>query len=76
MNILGDVFMNIPLRSPYNEIEKILQENDGKYDLAIMDLHAEATSEKIVLANAFSEKNWNYFRNSYAYLNSRWKNIK
>jgi len=56
MNILGTVFMNMSLRNPFNEIEKILQENEGKYDLAILDLHAEATSEKIVLANAFSEK--------------------
>ena len=52
INVNGTVFME-PLDSPFEAIERILAREQGKYDFAIADLHAEATSEKIALARAF-----------------------
>jgi calcineurin-like phosphoesterase len=31
----------------------MLKENEGRYDLSVLDVHAEATSEKLALANYF-----------------------
>ncbi len=55
-NLLGEIFMNDDVESPFDAADRILEENEGKYDLAILDFHAEATSEKIVLANYLSRK--------------------
>lgn len=55
-NLLGEVFMNNSITNPFNKADQILLENEGKYDLAILDMHAEATAEKIVMANYISEK--------------------
>lgn len=48
MNLQGTVYME-SLDSPFTTADKILAENKGKYDLSILDFHAEATSEKIAL---------------------------
>ncbi len=55
-NLLGEAFISNPVRNPFLEADKILEMNEGKYDLAILDIHAEATAEKIVLANYISDK--------------------
>ena len=52
INIQGQVFME-PLASPFDTVERILQKERGDYDFAMMDIHAEATSEKIALARVF-----------------------
>ena len=49
INLLG-VFMMDPLENPFFTIEKILTRYQGKYDISILDFHAEATSEKQALA--------------------------
>ncbi len=54
MNLLGVTFMNIKAKNPFYVADKILDENE--YDLAIVDFHAETTSEKIVLGNYLSNK--------------------
>ncbi len=54
LNILGKEFMNIKVENPFNSATNILDNNE--FDLAIIDFHAETTSEKIVLANYISEK--------------------
>ena len=54
-NLLGEAFISNEVRNPFLEADKILGENRGKYDLAILDIHAEATAEKIVLANYISD---------------------
>jgi len=50
INLLGTVFMD-PLASPFEVADKILTENAGKYELAVVDFHAEATAEKIALGH-------------------------
>lgn len=52
VNLLGTLFMEA-LASPFETMEKILRAEEGKYDFAICDLHAEATSEKRAFACHF-----------------------
>ncbi len=55
INVLGVAFLE-PLDSPFLVVEKILSREEGKYDLSLMDIHAEATSEKYALARYFDGK--------------------
>lgn len=48
VNLVGVVFMD-PVASPFDTADKILWELSGKYDIALFDIHAEATSEKQAL---------------------------
>lgn len=50
INILGRVYMNnMALENPFTTAKRILDEEE--YDYSIIDMHAEATSEKISIAN-------------------------
>ena len=40
-----------PLKSPFEKADEILAEVKDKSDIIIVDFHAEATSEKLALAN-------------------------
>lgn len=48
ISLLGTVFME-SLSSPFETVDKILSREKGSYDFAVVDVHAEATSEKIAL---------------------------
>ncbi|MBU1130698.1 TIGR00282 family metallophosphoesterase [Patescibacteria group bacterium] len=52
VNLLGRVFIDeADLRCPFKEIDKILAEqNSNNYSGIIVDIHAEATSEKVALS--------------------------
>lgn len=52
INALGTMYMT-PLNSPFEAIEKVLEREKGRYDFAILDIHAEATSEKLAVAHYF-----------------------
>ncbi len=52
INVLGTVFME-SLACPFATVERILDSEKGKYDLSILDIHAESTSEKLALARYF-----------------------
>lgn len=52
MNVLGTMFMN-PINSPFEVIDVILEREKGNYDFAVLDIHAEATSEKLAIARYF-----------------------
>lgn len=52
MNVMGVVYMD-PLDNPFYCIERIINHEKGNYDLSILDIHAEATSEKYALARYF-----------------------
>ena len=54
MNVMGTVFME-PLACPFRSVEKILS-RAGKYDVSILDIHAESTSEKIAMSHYFDGK--------------------
>lgn len=55
MNVQGVAFME-PLADPFDSIEYILAREEGDYDLSLLDIHAEATSEKYALARYFDGK--------------------
>lgn len=55
INVQGTVFMDA-IDCPFRTVEKILDRCKGKYDLSLLDFHAEATSEKIALARFFDGK--------------------
>lgn len=48
VNLAGVVFMD-PVASPFDTADRILRETAGRYDIALFDIHAEATSEKQAL---------------------------
>ena len=54
MNVLGTARME-PLACPFETVDRILEREagDGNYDISLLDIHAEATSEKIALARYF-----------------------
>ena len=41
------------LACPFATVERILEREAGAYDFALLDIHAESTSEKIALARYF-----------------------
>ena len=55
INVCGRVNMDA-YGDPFDAVEKILRREDGKYDYSILDIHAEATSEKLALARVFDGK--------------------
>lgn len=52
INVSGRVYLD-PLASPFDTVDRILEREDGRYDLALLDIHAEATSEKLALGRYF-----------------------
>ena len=52
INVMGTVYME-SLESPFTAVERILERERGRYDIAVLDVHAEATSEKIALGHYF-----------------------
>ncbi|MBR6914813.1 MAG: YmdB family metallophosphoesterase [Clostridia bacterium] len=53
--LLGQTYMD-PVNSPYETLSRILERERGEYDIAAVDFHAEATSEKYALARLFDGK--------------------
>ena len=49
MSLLGRVNIEPPLSSPFEAADRILAAARGRYDIAIVDFHAEATGEKMAL---------------------------
>jgi metallophosphoesterase (TIGR00282 family) len=54
LNVLGQAFMDAT-SCPFTAVEKALLANRGRYDFAVLDIHAEATGEKLALTSYFAE---------------------
>ncbi len=52
INVCGRAFMDA-YASPFETVEGVLKREAGKYDLSVLDVHAEATSEKLALGRWF-----------------------
>ncbi|MBQ9087110.1 MAG: YmdB family metallophosphoesterase [Clostridia bacterium] len=52
VNVMGTALME-SLACPFATVDRILEREEGNYDFALMDIHAEATSEKLALARWF-----------------------
>ena len=48
-SLLGRVFLNQPVDSPFAAVDRFLRDVEGQARLTVIDLHAEATSEKVAL---------------------------
>ena len=53
INAMGNVHIEPVLDSPYPYIDRLLAQMEGKYDFSILDIHAEATGEKLALGRAY-----------------------
>lgn len=55
MNVMGQAYMDVAA-SPFESVRACLDRNRGKYDFAILDIHAEATGEKKAIAYDFCKE--------------------
>lgn len=49
INLIGRVFMQQQYDDPFRKADQILEQNEEKADIIIVDWHAEATAEKVCL---------------------------
>lgn len=52
INVMGTALLE-PLACPFETVDRILSREEGNFDLSILDVHAEATSEKKALGYYF-----------------------
>ncbi len=55
MNVLGNAYMDSS-NCPFEAVESCLSYHSGRYDFAVLDIHAEATGEKMALAYNFANR--------------------
>ena len=53
ISAMGHVHIEPTLDSPFDYIERALAREEGRYDIVLLDIHAEATGEKLAVAHAF-----------------------
>jgi len=56
INAMGNVHIEPTLDSPYSYIDRALAREEGRYDIAVLDFHAEATGEKYAVAHTYDGK--------------------
>ena len=56
INAMGNVHIEPVLDNPYGFIDRALEREKGKYDFSILDIHAEATGEKLAIGYAYDGK--------------------
>ena len=56
INAMGNVHIEPTLDNPYGYIDRVLAREVGKYDFSILDIHAEATGEKVAIGYAYDGK--------------------
>ena len=56
INAMGNVHIEPNLDSPFSYIDRALRREEGRYDFAILDIHAEATGEKMAVGYAYDGK--------------------
>lgn len=53
INAMGNVHIDPQLDAPYSYIDSVLRRERGGYDVAVLDIHAEATGEKLAVAHNY-----------------------
>lgn len=56
INAMGTVHMEPSLDLPFGYIDRALEREAGRYDIAVLDFHAEATGEKLAVGFAYDGK--------------------
>ncbi|MFA9480157.1 YmdB family metallophosphoesterase [Phycisphaerales bacterium AB-hyl4] len=49
ITLLGRVFMNLPVNHPFEVIEQVLSQLPSRESIVLVEMHAEATSEKVAM---------------------------
>ena len=49
ISAMGNVYIEPTLDNPYGYIDRALKREEGRYDFAVLDIHAEATGEKLAI---------------------------
>ena len=53
LNAMGNIHIEPTLDNPYSYIDRALEREKGRYDFAVLDIHAEATGEKAAIGYAY-----------------------
>ena len=53
INAMGVVHIEPQLDMPYSFIDNVLRKEKGNFDFSVLDIHAEATGEKLAIAHNF-----------------------
>ena len=53
INAMGNIHIEPTLDNPYSYIDRALEREKGRYDIAVLDIHAEATGEKVAIGYAY-----------------------
>lgn len=56
ISAMGQVHIEPALDSPFAHIDRALRECEGRYDFAVLDIHAEATGEKLAVGYSYDGK--------------------
>ncbi len=56
ISALGNVHIEPVLDLPFPYIDRLLRDMEGKYDFSVLDIHAEATGEKLAVGFAYDGK--------------------
>ena len=56
ISAMGRVNIEPTLDSPFTHIDAVLKREEGNYDFAVLDIHAEATGEKLAIGYAYDGK--------------------
>ena len=56
INAMGNLHIDPNLDSPFSFIDRVLKNEEGNYDFSILDIHAEATGEKMAIGYAYDGK--------------------
>lgn len=54
VQLIGEVFMSHKVQNPFLKIDEILESEQGKYDICIVDFHRETTAEIQAMAHYLS----------------------
>ncbi|MBO5316393.1 MAG: YmdB family metallophosphoesterase [Clostridia bacterium] len=56
ISAMGNIHIDPVLDNPFSFIDKALKEEAGNYDFSILDIHAEATGEKLAIGYGYDGK--------------------
>ncbi len=56
INAMGNIHIEPVLDLPFGYIDRVLYAEAGRYDFAVLDIHAEATGEKLAVGYAYDGK--------------------
>ncbi len=56
ISAMGNIHIEPVLDSPFGFIDRVLRYEEGRYDFSVLDIHAEATGEKLAIGHGYDGK--------------------